>query len=392
MTIPSTSFSKRPLGSSSLMVTPVCLGTMTFGVQNTKEDAFQLLDYAVKTRGINFIDTAELYPAPTAHSYWNSEQVHADWKPGKTESIVGDWLEQNQSLRESIVIATKVAGYIPSSVIPSYRMNHTTDEHSLGQKSACRLDKQSIKSACDASLNRLKTSYIDLYQLHWPDRYIPAFGDTMYELSRVRPESVPIRETVLAMQELLDEGKIKAWGLSNETTYGVCEFVKICDELNVQRPASIQNSYSLLHRSFETELAEACAPHHYNIGLLPWSVLAGGALSGKYVLNNNNKEALKNSRNVLFPSFQGRFFSERANIATRKYVDIANEIGVSPAALALAFCCSRWFVQLNGSCIIGATTLDQLKENIDACLIQLDESTIQKINSVHLEYRDPCMN
>eukprot|EP00186_Timspurckia_oligopyrenoides_P004857 CAMPEP_0182446954 /NCGR_PEP_ID=MMETSP1172-20130603/9308_1 /TAXON_ID=708627 /ORGANISM="Timspurckia oligopyrenoides, Strain CCMP3278" /LENGTH=207 /DNA_ID=CAMNT_0024643161 /DNA_START=65 /DNA_END=685 /DNA_ORIENTATION=+ len=207
MTPASTSFEKRPLGSSSLLVTPVCLGTMTFGIQNTKEEAFQQLDYAVKTRGINFIDTAELYPVPTTHS---------DWKPGKTESIVGDWLEQNQSLRESIVIATKVAGYIPSSVIPSYRMNHTTDEHSLGQKSACRLDKQSIKSACDASLNRLKTSYIDLYQLHWPDRYIPAFGDTMYELSRVRPESVPIRETVLAMQELLDEGKIKAWGLSNE--------------------------------------------------------------------------------------------------------------------------------------------------------------------------------
>ena len=361
----------RPLGSSGLMVTEVCLGTMTFGIQNTEEDAHAQLDYAVKERGVNFIDTAEMYPVPSSA---------AGWKPGTTEEYIGTWIEKNPALRSEIVLATKVAGYNPGSETGGNRFVPPKP------KADCRLDRESVLMACDASLRRLRTDYIDLYQLHWPDRYAPNFGQSVYDPKQER-DAVPIKETVAALGELIAAGKIRHYGLSNETTYGVCEFVRAADELGVPRPVSIQNSFCLLHRTFETELAEACAPSHYNIGLLPWTPLAGGALSGKYLHGKKPAEG----RLVKYPNFMQRYLNAPSVEATEAYDAIAKEAGISLATLSLAWCRTRWYC---ASTIIGATTMEQLKENIDAFdtdLVTLSEETLKAIDDVHFARRDPCM-
>ena len=251
----STKLPRRPLGNSGFEVTDVCLGTMTWGVQNTQEEAFEQLDYACKVRGVNFIDTAEMYPVPSSDPRW---------KPGTTEVILGNWLAQNKDLRSDLVIATKVSGYNPSSETGGNRFVPPKKE------APCRLDRDSIIMACDASLRRLQIECIDIYQIHWPDRYIPSFGTCTYLPEKERPDSIPIKDTVAAMHELIKAGKIKHFALSNETTYGVCEFVRAADALGCPRPVSIQNSFCLLHRSFETELAEACSPSNFNIPCLPW--------------------------------------------------------------------------------------------------------------------------
>ncbi|GBG60750.1 hypothetical protein CBR_g12488 [Chara braunii] len=219
-----------------------------------------------------------------------------------------------------------------------------------------RLDRQNILEAADASLRRLQTDYIDLYQPHWPDRYVPLFGSISYDPANER-ESVPFEETVGAIGELIRAGKIRHWGVSNETTFGVCRIVETCDKLGVPRPISIQNSYSLLHRQFEHELAEACSLSNYNISLLAWSPLAAGSLSGKYL----SGELPEGSRFAMFQTFMSRFISGRTKEATSQYAQIAHDIGITPAQLALAFCKSRWFM---GSTIFGATSAEQLKEDI----------------------------
>ena len=354
------------------MVTEVCLGTMTFGIQNTEEDAHAQLDYAVKERGVNFIDTAEMYPVPSSA---------AGWKPGTTEEYIGTWIEKNPALRSEIVLATKVAGYNPGSETGGNRFVPPKP------KADCRLDRESVLMACDASLRRLRTDYIDLYQLHWPDRYAPNFGQSVYDPKQER-DAVPIKETVAALGELIAAGKIRHYGLSNETTYGVCEFVRAADELGVPRPVSIQHSFCLLHRTFETELAEACAPSHYDIGLLPWTPLAGGALSGKYL---DMGKAPKDGRLVKYKNFMQRYLNPPSAEATAKYAKIAEKNGMSLASMALAWCRTRWYVS---STIIGATNMQQLEENIDAfeeSKVKLSEETLEEIDRVHLERRDPCM-
>eukprot|EP00897_Mesotaenium_endlicherianum_P004415 jgi/Mesen1/4000/ME000211S03191 len=270
------------LGSSDLSVSEVCLGTMTFGEQNSEEESHAILD-AAWSRGVNFLDTAEVYSVP------NKEET-----AGRSEEIVGRWLQKQE--RSKVIVATKVAGYIAESWIPGNREQPRSSE-----RASCRLDRASILKACDASLRRLQTDYIDLYQIHWPDRYVPIFGETFYDPSKERAGSVPIEETVSAMGELIKAGKIKHYGLSNETTFGVCSFVAAADKLAVPRPVSIQNSFSLVHRSFETELAEACAPSHYDVGLLPWF--------------------------TLFKGFQARYASPAVRAAAAQYDDIAKEAG-----------------------------------------------------------------
>ena len=363
---------KVPLGNSGIDVTEVCLGTMTWGVQNSEHEAHEQLDYAIKHRGVNFIDTAEMYPVPSSAP---------GWKPGVTEEFIGSWLEKNQSLRSELIIATKISGFNPNS--------ETGGNRFVPPKPAadCRLDSESIKMACDASLRRLKTQYIDLYQLHWPDRYVPGFGNNVYDKNNERPNTVPIEETVQALGELIKEGKIKHYGLSNETTFGVCEFVRVADELGVARPVSIQNSFCLLHRSFETELAEACAPSNYNIGLLPWTPLAGGALTGKYL----HGKAPSDGRLVKYKNFMQRYLNSASQEATAEHEKIAKENNISLATLSLAWCKTRFYV---ASTIIGATNMAQLKENIDAFdgeLVTLSEETLGKIDAVHFKCRDPCM-
>lgn len=351
-------------------VSEVCLGTMTFGVQNTEAEGHEQIEYALE-RGVNFIDTAEMYPVPSSAP---------GWKPGRTEEIIGTWLAKNPDMRKDVIIATKVAGFSRNSETAA---NRTVPP---GEPKDARLDRESILAACDASLRRLQTDYIDLYQLHWPDRYAPIFGSTAYDRTREREGSVSIKETVAALGELVKAGKIKHWGLSNESTFGVCEFVRKADELGVPRPISIQNSFCLLHRSFETELAEACAPSNYNIGLLPWTPLAGGALTGKYLPGADPD----NGRLVRYEGFHSRYVKPDAVAATVQYKKIADDAGISLATMSLAWCRTRFYV---ASTIIGATKMSQLKEDIDAFCddVVLSEDTLKAIDKVHLKCRDPCM-
>ncbi|KAL7475169.1 hypothetical protein ACHAW6_001093 [Cyclotella cf. meneghiniana] len=375
----------RNLGSSDLLVSEACLGTMTFGVQNTASDAFEQLDYA-RSMGCNFIDTAELYPVPlTAREY----------RAGATEEIIGSYLSSiGPAQRDELVIATKVAGYFPSSPVAAARSypNQPTDP-----APDCRLDARSVKDAVHASLRRLQTDRIELLQIHWPDRYLPLFGQTTFDHDSKRDDSVPILETATALQELIDDGKIRYIGISNESTFGVCEWIRACDQLGIRNKlASIQNSYSLLDRRFDSELAEAC--DHYGIGLLPWSILAGGLLTGKYNRRSygNIIPPNDNSRYVRFPDYMRRWHPSSATRstldATEEYARIAEEAGMTPAELAIAFVRSRRFVKENGSVIVGATTMEQLKENLrpfDGKDVELNDEILARINEVHLRCRDP---
>lgn len=348
---------------------------MTWGVQNTEADAHEQIDYA-RSRGINFLDTAEVYPAPSS----DPKQV-----PGTTERYIGTYLAKNPGARSELVIATKVMGFGKESKTVALR----TDPPLEKPFPDSRLDRENIRAACTASLRRLQTDYIDLYQLHWPDRYVPIFGSRAYNPNRER-ESVPIRDTLLALKELLDEGKIRAYGLSNETTFGVCEFIRFADEIGMPRPATIQNPFCLLNRSFEVDLAEACSPSNFNIGLLPWSILGGGALTGKYNRKVNedgsiSDPSLKGTRFALYPFFQGRFLTASTLAAIDSYMKLAKQHGMSVATLAQAFCKSRWYIP---SSIIGATKLEHLKENIDAFEIELNDKILKQIDDIHNENKD----
>lgn len=367
------------LGTSSLLVSEVCLGTMTWSLQNTEQEAHEQLDYAL-SRGVNFLDTAEMYPVPVQAPGYIS---------GRVEEFIGSYLAKHPDIRPKLIIATKIIGYSPKCITVVQRDSCKDWGDELP---TARLDAKSVRMACEASLRRLQTDYIDLYQLHWPDRYVPLFGTRTYDPKRER-EAVPIRETLLALKELLDEGKIRAYGLSNETTFGVCEFVRLADALGMPRPASIQNPFCLLDRQFEGELAEACAPRNFNIGLLPWSILAGGTLTGKYHSKlDDNFDPVENSLNgvrfVRYKWFQGRFVSKQTLKTTEMYREIAQKKGMSVATLAQAFCKTRWYIP---SSIIGATTVEQLKQNIDAFEVDLDDETLAKIDEVHNACKDMCV-
>lgn len=368
----------RKLGNTDLTVSEACLGTMTFGVQNDAKDAFEQLEYA-RSCGVNFIDTAELYPVPL---------TAPDWRAGNTEKIVGQYLEKiGPAQRDDLVVASKVCGYMPNSRVAAERYDPPRDSKGLD----CRLDAKSVRTACEASLTRLKTDRIDLYQVHWPDRYLPVFGKLVFDHNQKREDNVPILETAGAMKELIEEGKVRYIGLSNESPYGVCEWVKACEQLGIgDRLATIQNSYSLLDRRFDADLAEVCDA--YKIGLLPWSVLAGGLLSGKY---QNGKTPSSDCRFVKYPEYMSRWSPATASEATLRAVDeyaaIAEKYGMTPSELAIAFVRSRRFVSDMGSTIVGATTLDQLKKNLSpfSQTLGLDDEIINEINKVHMKCRDP---
>lgn len=380
----------RRLGGSDLVVSEACLGTMTYGVQNTQEDAFQQLDYATQECGVNFIDTAELYPVPL---------TAPEWKAGVTETIVGNYLQKiGPQARSDLVIATKVAGYFPNSPVAAERtVPPTTDP-----LPDCRLDASSIRIACDASLRRLQTDHIDVLQIHWPDRYLPVFGQLEFKHDNVRDDAVPILETASALKDLIEAGKVRTIGLSNESPYGVGEWVRACEQLGIRdKLVSIQNSYSLLDRRFDADLAESCA-NYGGIGLLPWSVLAGGLLSGKYRPSVKAKSSMDpNARFEKYPEYMSRWSPVSASPQTldavEEYAKIAEDCNMTPTQLALAFVRSRRFVSDVGSVIVGATTLDQLKENLDVFGEEEDGSggvhlsleTLDAINKVHMKCRDP---
>ncbi|EOD23037.1 hypothetical protein EMIHUDRAFT_425873 [Emiliania huxleyi CCMP1516] len=370
----------RTLGSSNLEVTEACLGTMTWGVQNSEEEAHAQLDYAVKECGVNFIDTAELYPVPL---------TAPEWRAGKTEEFIGSWLSANPEWREKIVLASKVAGFMPNSRVAAERTVPPTDP-----PPDCRLDRSSVRAACEASLRRLQTSYVDLYQLHWPDRYVPAFGATTYDFGRER-------DSVAA---LLEEGKIRAYGLSNETPYGESRQRHLARNfLRTFPQATIQNAYSLLTRGFEEALAEArdaCSPRHHNVGLLPWSVLCGGLLTGKY-RQGAAAPAGSGARFVAFGDYMSRWHPSHARQETLQAADaysaIAEGAGLTPSQLAILWCRTRPFIATHGAVIIcaviiGGTSLSQLEENLAAFALPaeaLTEEMVGAINEVHMRCRDP---
>jgi len=370
----------RSLGNdnSGLVVSDACLGTMTFGVQNNQEEAFEQLEYAI-SQGVNFIDTAEMYPVPL---------TAPDWQAGRTEEILGSYVKHiGANARNDLVIASKVCGFFPKSPIASARTVPPTE--SLQD---CRLDEKSVKMACDASLRRLQTDRIDLMQLHWPDRYAPIFGQTEFKHDNVRDDAVVIEETAAAMRDLIEEGKIRYIGLSNETPYGVCEWVKATENLGIlDKLVSIQNSYSLLDRRFDSDLAEAC--NAFKIGLLPWSILAGGLLSGKY---REGKTPSANSRFIKHPEYMTRWSPKTASKQTldavEQYSKLAEEAGMTPVELSIVFCRTRRFISDNGSTIVGAVTMDQLKENLkpfDGSAPEIDDDLFAAINEIHIKCQNP---
>ncbi|PLZ90204.1 NADP(H)-dependent aldo-keto reductase [Fischerella muscicola CCMEE 5323] len=340
------------LGESDLRVSEICLGTMTYGHQNTIAQAHQQLDYAI-AQGINFIDTAEMYPVPPRGE-----------TQGRTEAYIGEWLKKQQ--RDKLIIATKIAG--PGRPFKWLRGGHI------------KIDRDNIKQAVDDSLKRLQTDYIDLYQIHWPDRYVPTFGQTEYNPQFER-ETVSIAEQLEAFADVIKAGKIRYLGLSNETPWGVSEFIRIAQQLGLPKVVSIQNAYNLLNRVFDSALAEVS--RYTNIGLLAYSPLGFGFLTGKYI----GDQKPENTRIALFPGFGQRYFKPNVNEAVAAYVEIAKKYNLKPAQLALAFVRSRWFVS---STIIGATSLEQLQENIASVNIVLEQDILAEIDTVHTRYPNPA--
>ena len=340
----------RKLGRTDLNVSLICLGTMTWGQQNTESEAHEQMDYALD-HGVNFFDTAEMYPVPN-----RAETV------GRTEAYIGSWMAARKS-REKIILATKVAG--PSNM-------------AMPRGGSPGLDAANIRLAIDASLQRLGTDVIDLYQVHWPARHTNYFG----RLGYVHDEThvpVAIGETFEAMADLIRVGKVRHIGLSNETPWGLMQFVNAAESAGIGRPASIQNPYSLLNRSFEVGLAEIAIRE--DVGLLAYSPLAFGALSGKYLDGQNPKGA----RLTLFPEF-GRYLAPLGRAATQAYVDIAGQAGLDRAQMALAYVNTRRFVT---STIIGATTMDQLAANIASTQITLTTDVVNAIEAAHENHTYP---
>lgn len=340
----------RPLGSTDLHVSLICLGTMTFGEQNHEDDAHAQLDCALDY-GVNFIDTAEMYAVPA------QEETQ-----GRTEAIIGSWLASRGG-RDRVVIATKAAG---------------PGDHLKYIRGGPRLNYAHLSRAVEDSLRRLQTDYIDLYQLHWPERESNFFGRLGYEFRE--GIGVTIDETLSALGDLVRQGKIRHVGVSNETAWGVAEYLRGDRERGQPRIVSIQNPYNLLNRTFEVGLAEFS--HREKVGLLAYSPLAMGTLSGKYVGAQRPKDA----RLTLFPQFE-RYSNPRCQIAIEAYVSLAKRHGLDSAQMSLAFVNTRPFVT---STIIGATTMNQLRANLDSAELALPSAVLDGIEAIHRREPNPA--
>ncbi|NQW09571.1 MAG: NADP(H)-dependent aldo-keto reductase [Alphaproteobacteria bacterium] len=342
----------RRLGRTDLDVSLICLGTMTYGQQNTEAEGHQQMDYALD-RGINFFDTAEMYSVPPKPATY-----------GRTEEIIGTWFAARKN-RDAVILATKAVG-------PGERFRHVRDGNP-------KLDRPHLTQAVEDSLTRLRTDYIDLYQLHWPERSVNSFGQLGY--THVEDEeTTPIAETLTVLGALVKAGKIRYVGLSNETPWGMMTFARIAGETGLPRIASVQNPYNLLNRSFEVGAAEVAIRE--DMGLLAYSPLAGGYLSGKYLDGRKPVDA----RMTLFPDNFSRYSNDSAQAAIVEYVGIARDHGLDPAQMALAFINTRRFLTAN---IIGATTMAQLKTNIDSVQVVLSDAVIEAIEGVHKRHSNP---
>ena len=341
------------LGSAALQVTPICLGTMTFGEQVDEATAHGILDRALE-RGINFLDAAEMYSVPAKAE-----------TSGSTETILGNWFARRKGARDKVVLATKVAG--PARGMPWMRPD---------------VSKAGIIEACEGSLRRLQTDAIDLYQIHWPARNVPAFGALYFDPAKDKP-TPSVLEQLEAVAELLKAGKIKAFGLSNETPYGVHEFVRLAEQHGLPRVATVQNPYCLINRSYENGLDETC--HRLGVSLLAYSPLGFGLLSGKYDQTGLVGDA---GRMAIYESMRKQRWGRPEALDTaRRYNALAREHGLTPTQMALAFCYSNRRV---ASTIIGVTTLAQLDECLDAWGTTLSPELLAAIDKIRWESRDPA--
>ena len=343
----------RPLGTTDIRVSEVCLGTMTWGEQNTETEAHEQLDLAIE-RGVNFIDAAEMYPVPPRAE-----------TQGLTEQYLGTWLGRRGD-RDRLVVATKVAG-------PSETMDWV--------RGGPQLAARHIREAVEDSLRRLQTDYIDLYQVHWPARPANYFGQLGYAPAGDTTRAIDtIEETLSTLARLVEEGRIRHVGISNETPWGTMQYLRLAERHGLPRIESIQNPYNLLNRTFEVGLAEFA--HREHTGLLAYSPLGFGTLSGKY-LDGAHPEGARLTR---FPRF-ARYLGDRAVEATRAYVELARERGLSPAQMALAFVTGRPFVTAN---IIGATSRAQLEENLASAEVRLDDDTLAALEAIHAGNPNPA--
>ena len=338
------------LPHTDIKVSKICLGTMTWGNQNTPEEGFEQMDYALD-QGVNFFDTAELYPVPA------EQKTYAE-----TERIIGNWFEKTGN-RDKVVLASKIAG--PGDYTAHIRTNGFSPD--------------ALKDAVNQSLKRLKTDYIDLYQLHWPERSTNTFGERDYK-HKEEAWSDNFNQILLTLDEIVKSGKVRQVGISNEKAWGTMRYLEESKKHNLPRMVTIQNAYSLLNRVFEGDMAEIAIREQ--IGLLAYSPMAFGVLSGKYIKGT----AAENARLKLFPRFS-RYSSEQCTEATKHYLKIAEKNGMTLAQMSLAFVNERPFLTSN---IIGATSLEQLKENINSINISLNEETLDAIDKVHNNIPNPA--
>ncbi len=342
----------KKLGTTDIDVSVICLGTMTWGEQNTQSQAHEQLDYAI-SHGVNFIDTAEMYPVPPMSETYTA-----------TETIIGNWQGLHKN-RDKIILASKIAG-------PSAAMSYIRDGHH-------RLDEKNIIAACDDSLKRLQTDYIDLYQLHWPNRTTNFFGQRGFNFDS-NEDFIDLEESLSALDKLIKAGKIRHYGISNETPWGLMKYLELHNHRNLPRVMSVQNPYNLLNRTYETAMSEISIREQ--VGLLAYSPLAFGVLSGKY-LGGLKPEGARLTKWDRF----SRYSSESANNATELYVKLAKSHGLDPAQMALSYVNSRDFLTSN---IIGATTMEQLKINIDSINIELSPEVVSEIENIHSMIPNPC--
>lgn len=350
------------LGQSDLRVTPICLGTMTFGEQVPEALSHAILDRSLE-RGINFLDTAEMYSVPARPETFNA-----------TETIIGNWLTQRPGAREKLVIATKVAG--PSRGMPWIRAGSTN------------LTGADIIAACEGSLRRLKTDVIDLYQIHWPVRHVPAFGMMYFDPSKDDRSVSSIHEQLQALGQLVRDGKVRAIGLSNESPYGVHEFVRLAEQHGLPRVATVQNPYCLINRVVDNALDETM--YRLQVSLLAYSPLGFGLLTGKYDDSGFlGAQAPAEGRITKFESVRKqRWGRPEALEAARRYNALARDHGLTPTQMALAFCYTRWSV---ASTIIGVTSVEQFDEDLAAWGTTLSPELLQAIDAVRKEFRDPAV-
>jgi len=348
------------LAHTDLNVTPICLGTMTFGEQVNEADSHAILDHSL-ARGVNFLDTAEMYSVPAKAETF-----------GATESIMGRWFAKHPGARQKLVLATKVAG--ASRGMPWVREGKG-------------MTAQDIVNSCEASLRRLQTDVIDLYQIHWPERHVPAFGSLYYDPSK-ETSTTSIHEQLQAFEQLVKAGKVRYIGLSNETPYGVHEFVRLAEQHGLPRVATVQNPYCLINRTWENGLDETC--HRLGVSLLAYSPLGFGLLTGKYDASGHTGPGAPNGARIA--SYESvrkqRWGRQEALEAARRYNQLARDNGMTPTQMALAFCYTKWQV---ASTIIGVTSLAQLDEDLNAWGTTLSPEVLVQIDAIRWALRDPAL-